>query len=171
MVRVQYAVIAAVVVGLIAGPAAAFEPFEGAIAMVADEGAEVEVTPVHKSSDIVGMPVKSPEGKEIGTINEVVLDLKSGQIKYVAVSFGGFLGFGNKLFAFPWKAIKITHKSNERHFELAVSPEQLKTAEGFDPDKWPEELDARWQRMIDQYNKSHPQPPARAAKSQATERE
>ena len=51
------------------------------------------------------------------------------------LSFGGFLGLGNKLFAFPWQALEL--KIHDHAFLLNVPKETLKKAEGFDKDNWP----------------------------------
>ena len=32
-----------------------------------------------------------------------MIDLATGRVGYAVLSFGGFLGFGDKLFAIPWR--------------------------------------------------------------------
>ena len=44
------------------------------------------------------------------------------------LSFGGFLGVGNKLFAVPWKAIELSLYENTMIITLNVDKEVLKKA-------------------------------------------
>ncbi len=71
-----------------------------------------------------------------------MLDLESGQIAYAVLSFGGFLGIGDKLFAVPWKALELN--SAEREFILDVDKKTLENAPGFDKDNWPDMADETW---------------------------
>jgi len=36
-------------------------------------------------------------GQDIGTIEELMIDVTTGRVAYAVLSFGGFLGIGNKL--------------------------------------------------------------------------
>jgi hypothetical protein len=36
-----------------------------------------------------------------------MLDVTTGKIAYAVLSFGGFLGFGDKLFAIPFRALTL----------------------------------------------------------------
>ena len=56
-----------------------------------------------------------------------MIDLQDGSIAYVVLSSGGF---GNKLFALPWKALSL--RAHEHAFILNVDKEVLEHAEGFD---------------------------------------
>src|SRR5215475_379675 len=57
-----------------------------------------------KSSTFVGADVENPKGENLGDIKDVVIDRATGRIAYAVVSFGGFMGLGEKLFAVPWGA-------------------------------------------------------------------
>lgn len=108
---------------------------------------------VHRASEIAGMSVRNAQGKELGTIKDTVIDVKAGHVKYAALSYGGFLGLGDKLFAVPWDA--LSHQRNvadEKHyFVLNVDEETLKRAPGFDQDKWPNFADQQFAGGIDKY--------------------
>ncbi len=79
--------------------------------------------------------VVNEAGEDIGKIEELMIDLKNGRIGYVVLSFGGFLGMGNKLFAIPWQA--FTLRVHEHTFVLNIPKDVLQNAPGFDKDKWP----------------------------------
>ena len=94
-----------------------------------------------KASDLIGMKVRGLEGDEaIGAINDVVLG-EDGRIKYVAVSFGGFLGLGDKLFAVPFEAIDFVKVDDDSYARIDASEETLKEKQGFNTDKWPVKAD------------------------------
>ena len=44
-------------------------------------------------------------GKFLGEIEEIVLDSRTGCVRYAVLALGGFLGIGQKRFAVPWSAI------------------------------------------------------------------
>ena len=74
-------------------------------------------------------------GEHLGKIEDLMIDLENGRVAYAILTFGGFLGFGNKLFAVPWEALSV--RPHEHAFALNVSKETLEKAEGFDKDNWP----------------------------------
>ena len=53
------------------------------------------------ASTIKGDKVINTAGEDLGKIEELMLDLRDGRIAYAVLSFDGFLGLGNKLFAIP----------------------------------------------------------------------
>jgi len=106
------------------------------------------VLPVKK---IVGAKVLSTAGEELGTLKELVIDLDDGRIAYAVLSFGGFLGLGDKLFAIPWEALIMDMEENR--FILDLDKEVLKHAPGFDKDNWPDnaQYEAGWLLNIYEY--------------------
>ncbi len=45
-----------------------------------------------RASKMIGTNVQNPEGKNVGQINDFVIDADTGRIRYAAVTYGGFLG-------------------------------------------------------------------------------
>src|SRR5437870_8006946 len=88
---------------------------------------------------LIGDPVVNRRGEDLGKIEDFVIDPKSGRVDYAVLSFGGFLGMGDKLFAVPLEAMKLSRE--EKRFILDVDKERLKHAPGFDKDNWPEASD------------------------------
>jgi sporulation protein YlmC with PRC-barrel domain len=111
-------------------------------------GENVEVETVYRASQITGMPVMNREREDLGKINDLVLDLQAGEVRYAALSFGGVLGLGDKLFAIPWDALKLRSEADKNFFVLEVDPERLKTAPGFDQENWPNTADPKWHMDI-----------------------
>jgi sporulation protein YlmC with PRC-barrel domain len=107
-----------------------------------------------KASSIIGTDVINPEGEGLGDIKEVVIDPRTGKVAYAVVSFGGFLGVGEKLFAIPFSAFTFNEEDNG--YILDVSKERLKTAPGFDENNWPTMADEKWNRDIYKFYERSP---------------
>ena len=105
-----------------------------------------------RASQLIGMNIQNSRGETVGEIEDIVLDADSGRIRYAAVSYGGFLGVGDKLFAVPFSALKCQADRDdpaERVMILNVTQEQLKGATGFDEDHWPNFADRNFTNQID----------------------
>jgi len=104
-----------------------------------------------RASELIGMSVYNMEGKALGSIHDIVVDADSGQPKYVAISYGGFLGMGDKLYAVPWKAFKAQRIAGTDGLQLVidVSQEKIKSAKGFDQENWPDFSDRELKKELD----------------------
>jgi sporulation protein YlmC with PRC-barrel domain len=91
------------------------------------------------ASTLAGDRVRNPAGEDLGKVDEIMVDLASGRVAYVVVSFGGFLGIGDKLFAVPWSAFQVDQ--GEHEFVLDVDRGTLENAPGFDKGNWPDMSD------------------------------
>jgi sporulation protein YlmC with PRC-barrel domain len=87
-----------------------------------------------KLSDVIGMDIQGTDKTKLGDIEDLAFDPVSGRIAYAALSFGGFLGFNDKLFAVPWDALK---SRKDGSVVLAIDKARLKDAPGFDKAHWP----------------------------------
>ncbi len=101
------------------------------------------------AATITGDDVCNMQQEKLGKIQDVMLDMTDGKIRYVVLSSGGFLGMGDRLFAVPWKALQ-QDKENKR-FLLDVDVERLKKAPGFDKEHWPNMADAEWASTVESY--------------------
>jgi sporulation protein YlmC with PRC-barrel domain len=88
-------------------------------------------------STLKGHDVVNPAKEGLGKIEDLMIDLENDRISYAVLSFGGFLGMGNKWFAIPWRALELKLFENTLIITLNVDQEVLKKAEGFDKDKLP----------------------------------
>ena len=95
------------------------------------------------ASILKGDKVTNAKGQDLGTVEEIMLDLEKGLVAYVVLSFGRVNWMpNNKLFAVPWNSLTISF--HDKKFILNVSQETLKSAPGFDRNKWPEVPDFGW---------------------------
>lgn len=87
------------------------------------------------ASSIMKDKVINAQGDKLGDIRDIMLNIRDGNIEYAVIEFGGFLGLGEKLFAIPFRMLKID--TDEHAFVLNVDKETLKNAPGFDKNHWP----------------------------------
>src|ERR1700674_3593003 len=85
---------------------------------------------VLSASTLAGDQVQNSAGENLGKVDEIMIDIPSGRVAYAVLSFGGFLGMGNKLFALPWSALKLDE--DEKCFVLDIDKKKLEHAPGFD---------------------------------------
>lgn len=86
-------------------------------------------------TQLMGKDVRNAKNEDLGDINDLVIDLDTGRVQYVVLSFGGVLGMGDKLFAYPLAAFRISADRDE--LVLNVDQARLKNAEGFEKSRWP----------------------------------
>jgi hypothetical protein len=111
--------------------------------------ATMERTPTVLAADtLTGDKVVNFQKEDLGKI------LESGRVAYAVLSFGGFLGMGNKLFAIPWSSLSVD--TVEHQFILNVDKELLKAAPGFDKDRWPNMADHTWGAKVYTYYGAKP---------------
>ena len=85
------------------------------------------------SDRVEGTPIRQAGGKKIGTIQRVMIDKLSGNVAYAVVSFGGFLGMGQKHFPIPWA--KLRYDLVVESYVVDLSDEELQRASASEHDK------------------------------------
>lgn len=103
-------------------------------------------------SELTQLNVRNQQGEELGSIEDVVIDMQSGEVRYAALSYGGFLGIGAKMFAVPFEAFRFEHDPQRDTMVaiLNVPRQELETAPGFDQNAWPAQGDERFQQAAEQ---------------------
>ena len=96
-----------------------------------------------------GNDVYNQKDEDLGDIKEIMLNMRTGKVSYAVLSYGGFLGMGEKLFAVPWEALKLD--TENKRFVLNVDKDRLENAPGFDKDHWPDMADTAWAESINSF--------------------
>ncbi|MGI4875864.1 MAG: PRC-barrel domain-containing protein [Janthinobacterium lividum] len=84
---------------------------------------------------IAGAKVAGSDGKPLGTVAEVMIESGAGRIAYVALSVGGVLGVGERLFAVPWPVFVVDPIGGG--LAVRFAGDSLDGRPGFDRDNWP----------------------------------
>jgi sporulation protein YlmC with PRC-barrel domain len=88
-----------------------------------------------RASELIGKQVSSREGEPLGEVEDLAIDVRSGRIPHVILSFGGVADLGDKLFVFPVNA--FARDETRDRLVLNVERSQLKQSRGFDRSNWP----------------------------------
>jgi len=106
------------------------------------------------ADSLTGNRVVNNKKEDLGTIEHLMIDMEKGRIAYAVLSFGGFLGMGDKLFAIPWSA--LSYDSSADRFVLGVDKPLLERAPGFDKTNWPDMADRTWSAEVCSYYGARP---------------
>ena len=107
------------------------------------------VFPLYTMRDVLGQAVTPPQGKEVGHIENVVLDAATGDLLYWVVTSGGVLGVGGTLRTLPWEVLQGA--ADRKAFQLQIEEEQFQKAPHFEKDRWPDMMDRHWIDAIHVY--------------------
>ena len=102
-----------------------------------------ETTKLISGDKVAGTEVYNTTGEHLGEIHDVMLDKQSGRVAYAVMSFGGFLGIGEKYHPLPWST--LTYDTGQGGYVVNVSREQLEGAPVYADDAPP-----RWDREYEQ---------------------
>ncbi len=104
---------------------------------------------VVKASNLLNSSLFNPEGENLGDIDDLLIDLGSGQVRYVIVAIGGFLGLGEELRAIPLRAFDLDTRgvfddTAAATFILGVDQAVLEQAPTFNADAYPNTATPDW---------------------------
>ena len=88
------------------------------------------------AKSVLGDRVFNEAGEDLGKIEDIMLNLDEGTIKYVVIAFGGVLGVNQKYFAIPFEALTLDSKNHA--FILEQRREAFENSPGFDKKHWPD---------------------------------
>jgi hypothetical protein len=119
------------------------------------EAAPPEVAfPLSTGRDVLGQAVTTSQGKEVGHVEDVVLDASTSDLLYGVVTSGGVLGVGGTLRALPWGVLQAAAEA--RAFQIHIEEEQCTQAPHVDRGSWPEMLDRHWVDAMHVYDGTTP---------------
>ncbi len=115
-------------------------------------------TPVRRltAKSITGDNVESPDGDDLGKIDDLMINLNTGEVEYAIVEYGSFLGMGGKLFAIPFSELQVDPV--KQIFVINRDKNYLKEAPGFDKAHWPDTNDHRYFESVNSYYDITPLP-------------
>ena len=100
---------------------------------------------------VQGTSVYDTAGNKLGTIEYIMLDKTSGRVAYAVLSFGGFLGIGEKYHPLPWDVLHYDLGKGGYVIKLTRAHlEQAPTIDGRDSVDW-EKIDwenAAWGERV-----------------------
>jgi PRC-barrel domain protein len=101
------------------------------------------------SDKVEGTAVYNAQGERMGSIYTLMIDKYSGQVSYAVMSFGGFLGIGERYHPLPWKA--LTYDTRLGGYVVDVARDRLADAPSYGRDETPWSDPAYGRRVGDYY--------------------
>jgi len=103
-----------------------------------------EVGDLISSDKVKGTAVYDSAGEKIGSIHDVMISKASGQVAYAVMSFGGFLGIGEKYHPLPWDS--LDYDTSIGGYSVGMAGEGFREAPSYSTDEmagdnWSEETD------------------------------
>jgi hypothetical protein len=100
------------------------------------------------ADEVKGTNVYNPAGDKLGSVDDIMIDKASGHAIYAVMSFGGFLGMGEKHHPLPWATLKYDeHKGG---YVVNLDKKKLEGAPNYEPN-----ADFKWTpsygRKVDSY--------------------
>ena len=82
---------------------------------------------------VKGTNVYNLAGDKLGSVDDIMIDKVSGRAIYAVMSFGGFLGMGEKYHPLPWATLK--YDAQKGGYVVNLDKKQLEGAPNYDRDR------------------------------------
>ena len=101
------------------------------------------------SDKVEGTYVYNRQGENLGSIYNVMIDKRSGQVRYAVLQFGGILGMGSSYYPLPWR--ELTYDTAMGGYVVDVDKTRLGNAPSYAADEVPDWSDRGFGRRVDDY--------------------
>jgi PRC-barrel domain len=88
-----------------------------------------ETTDLIASNKVEGTAVYNRQGEKLGEVYNFMVGKRSGEVAYAIMSFGGFLGIGQKYHPLPWNA--LTYDTSKKGYVIDANKERLMRAPNY----------------------------------------
>ena len=93
-------------------------------------------------------------GEKLGSIHSVMIDKISGKVAYAVMSFGGFLGIGDRYHPLPWHV--LTYDTGQGGYVVDLDRNKLEGAPTYGTSETPNWSDRRWGQQVHDYYGTRP---------------
>lgn len=101
------------------------------------------------SDKVQGTEVYDPSGNHLGEVENVMIDKVEGKVAYAVVSFGGFLGIGERYHPLPWRT--LSYDTAMGGYVTNLTRDQLERAPHYAADEAPWSSNANYGRQVTEY--------------------
>ncbi len=99
-----------------------------------------------RASKVTGTKVYNREGDHLGSVEDIIIGKRDGQVKYAIMSFGGFLGIGEEYHPMPWA--ELNYDEDLSGFVVKRSREELEGAPRFSMADEPNWMDRAYDERV-----------------------
>lgn len=109
-------------------------------------------TAQHRADELIaatrvnGTKVYDKSGEKIGSIDDIMVGKSNGKVAYAIMSFGGFLGIGEKFHPLPWDS--LDYDTDLDGYRVGAAGENFRNAPSYSRESLEEE---RWSEHTDRY--------------------
>ena len=113
-----------------------------------------ETSTLISSDKVEGTAVYDRAGEKLGSVHTLMIDKVSGRVAYAVMSFGGFLGIGDRYHPLPWDV--LTYDTSQGGYAVDLDPSRLEDAPTFGESETPNWSDRRWGQQVHDYYGTRP---------------
>jgi len=95
---------------------------------------------------VSGTTVYDPAGEKLGSVEDVMLDKIGGRVRYAVLSFGGFMGMGDRHYPLPWESLK--YDTDKGGYVVNVDRQKLEGAPSYASGESASWSDRTWSRRV-----------------------
>ncbi len=104
---------------------------------------------VISSDRVEGTKVYNTAGEKLGSVDDLMINKVSGQIRYAVLEFGGFLGMGTDRYPLPWNMLK--YDTSKEGYVVPLDKDKLESAPRYAETEVPDYNDEYGKRVYDYY--------------------
>ena len=90
---------------------------------------------VISSDKVCGTKVYNAAGDKLGSVDDLMIDKQSGQVRYAVLEFGGFLGMDTDRYPIPWGMLK--YDTSKDGYVVPLDEAKLENAPRYGEDAMP----------------------------------
>jgi len=96
-----------------------------------------------RASTLINKKVENPAGENLGEIEDLVVNMNTGDVRYGVLQFGGIMGLGDRLFAIPANELRFSPTDKDK-IVLNIDKSRLENAKHIATDRnsWPKDWNA-----------------------------
>jgi PRC-barrel domain len=104
---------------------------------------------VISSDRVEGTAVYNMQREKLGSIDTLMIDKLSGQVRYAVLEFGGFLGMGTDRYPLPWSTLK--YDTSQDGYVVPIDKRTLEGAPRYNENDKPAYTDDYGRKVYDHY--------------------
>jgi sporulation protein YlmC with PRC-barrel domain len=105
---------------------------------------------VISSNKVEGTTVYNGSGDKLGSIDDLMIDKRTGHVRYAVLEFGGFLGMGTDRYPIPWDYLRYDTDKDGYVIPVDMDKQKLENAPRYREEAVPV-YDNDFGRRIDSY--------------------
>lgn len=106
------------------------------------------------ANQVQGTSVYNTALEKLGSVEDVMIDKTSGRIAYAVLSFGGFLGIGDRYYPLPWE--KLSYNTEVGGYVVDIDRDTLEGAPSYTDEATAGWNNESWGREVYSYYGVHP---------------